>query len=149
MVATVRADTTERWIFENRSGGWFHPIHVHLVDFQIVSRNDRPAFPYESGLKDVVYVGPNERVELLMRFIPARQVDPGPNHAPVVGKYVMHCHNTVHEDHDMMTEFDDRGGRGPGGARDTDDGTSAQHATEHDGAVGAEGLSAACQNAAI
>jgi spore coat protein A len=112
VVATVRANTTERWFFENKSGGWFHPIHVHLVDFKVVSRNGNPAFPYESGLKDVVYVGPNERIELLMNFRPALQVDLEP-HAPVLGKYVMHCHNLVHEDHDMMTEFDDRGGAGP------------------------------------
>jgi Multicopper oxidase len=24
----------------------------------------------------------------------------------VTGKYVMHCHNLVHEDHDMMTQFE-------------------------------------------
>ena len=108
VVATPRANTTERWIFENKSGGWFHPIHVHLVDFKIVSRNGGKAFPYESGLKDVVYVGPNEKVELLMHFTPARQVDEEP-HAPVLGKYVMHCHNLIHEDHDMMSEFDVRG----------------------------------------
>jgi len=108
VVATPRVNTTERWIFENKSGGWFHPVHVHLVDFKIVSRNGGRPLPYESGLKDVVYVGPNERVELLMHFTPARQVD-GEAHAPVLGKYVMHCHNLIHEDHDMMTEFDVRG----------------------------------------
>jgi FtsP/CotA-like multicopper oxidase with cupredoxin domain len=111
VVATVRANTTERWFFENKSGGWFHPVHVHLVDFKIVSRNGRPAFPYESGLKDVVYVGPNERTELLMHFRQALEVDEAP-HAPVLGKYVMHCHNLVHEDHDMMSEFDNRGRAG-------------------------------------
>ena len=107
VVATPRANTTERWIFQNNSGGWFHPVHVHLVDFQIVRRNGRGPFPYEQGLKDVVYVGPNETVELLMTFRPAVQVDP---QQPVLGKYVMHCHNLVHEDHDMMTEFDVRPG---------------------------------------
>ena len=25
---------------------------------------------------------------------------------PTTGKYMMHCHNLVHEDHDMMTNFD-------------------------------------------
>jgi FtsP/CotA-like multicopper oxidase with cupredoxin domain len=109
VVATPRANTTERWIFQNNSGGWFHPIHVHLVDFLITRRNGGPAFPYENGLKDVAYVGPNERLELLMTFRPAPRVDP---ERPVLGKYVMHCHNLIHEDHDMMTELDVRPGAG-------------------------------------
>jgi FtsP/CotA-like multicopper oxidase with cupredoxin domain len=103
VVAAVKANTTERWIFENDSGGWFHPVHVHLVDFVITSRNGRPAFAFENGLKDTAYVGPDERLELLMRFRPAVRVDPA---QPVLGKYVMHCHNLVHEDHAMMSEFD-------------------------------------------
>jgi spore coat protein A len=107
VVATPRANTTERWIFENKSGGWFHPVHVHLVDFQIVRRNGRSPFPYENGLKDTAYVGENERLELLMTFRPALPVDPA---KPVLGKYVMHCHNLVHEDHAMMSEFDVRPG---------------------------------------
>jgi FtsP/CotA-like multicopper oxidase with cupredoxin domain len=115
VVATPRANTTERWIFENKSGGWFHPVHVHLVDFQIVRRNGGPPFPYENGLKDTAYVGENERLELLMTFRPAQPVDPG---KPVLGKYVMHCHNLVHEDHAMMSEYDLRPGSVAGsGAR--------------------------------
>jgi FtsP/CotA-like multicopper oxidase with cupredoxin domain len=108
-VATPRVNTTEKWIFENKSGGWFHPIHVHLVDFVITRRNGRPAFSYENGLKDTVYVGPNETTEIVMTFRPAPQVDPA---RPVLGDYVMHCHNTVHEDFDMMTEFDVQPGAG-------------------------------------
>jgi FtsP/CotA-like multicopper oxidase with cupredoxin domain len=102
VVAAPRVNTTERWIFENESGGWFHPVHVHLVDFQIVRRNGHAPFAYENGLKDTAYVGEDERLELLMTFRPALPVDPG---KPVLGKYVMHCHNLVHEDHAMMTEF--------------------------------------------
>jgi spore coat protein A, manganese oxidase len=107
VVATPKVNTTERWIFENESGGWFHPVHVHLVDFQMVRRNGGPPFPYENGLKDTAYVGENERLELLMTFRPALPVDPS---KPVLGKYVMHCHNLVHEDHAMMSEFDVRPG---------------------------------------
>jgi spore coat protein A, manganese oxidase len=123
VVATPRANTTERWVFQNNSGGWFHPIHVHLVDFVITRRNGRAPFAYENGLKDTAYVGPNETVEVLMNFRPAPQIDPG---KPVLGKYVMHCHNLIHEDHDMMTEFDVRSGaaasaaRGAGHARKMD-----------------------------
>jgi spore coat protein A, manganese oxidase len=103
VVATPKANTTERWFFENDSGGWFHPVHVHLVDFQIVRRNGGAPFPYENGLKDTAYVGEDEKLELLMTFRPALPVDPN---QPVLGKYVMHCHNLVHEDHAMMTEYD-------------------------------------------
>jgi len=49
-------------------------------------------------------VGENEQVRLLMRFEPHR------------GKYMMHCHNLVHEDHDMMSQFEvvgPNGERGP------------------------------------
>jgi spore coat protein A, manganese oxidase len=90
---------TEVWNFENSSGGWFHPLHIHLVDFKILSRNGKAPFAYEQGPKDVVYIGENETVKLIMKF--------GDEKAPVrnVGKYMVHCHNLVHEDHDMMHQF--------------------------------------------
>jgi FtsP/CotA-like multicopper oxidase with cupredoxin domain len=84
---------TEIWEFVNTSGGWFHPIHVHLVDFKVLDRNGKPPFNYELGPKDVVYVGENETVRVIAKF------------GPHQGKYMMHCHNLVHEDHDMMAQF--------------------------------------------
>jgi spore coat protein A len=93
LFANPALDSVETWDVQNTSGGWFHPVHIHLVDFQIVSRNGSPPFAYERGPKDVVYVGENETVRLLMRF--------GPEH----GKYMIHCHNLTHEDHDMMHQF--------------------------------------------
>jgi FtsP/CotA-like multicopper oxidase with cupredoxin domain len=83
----------EIWRFVNDSGGWFHPVHVHLIDVQILDRNGRPPFTYERGPKDVVYLGEGESVRVITRF--------GPNE----GRYMMHCHNLVHEDHDMMVQF--------------------------------------------
>jgi FtsP/CotA-like multicopper oxidase with cupredoxin domain len=90
---------TEIWEIQNNSGGWFHPVHIHLVDFKILSRNGNAPFAYEKGPKDVVYVGENETVRLIMKF--------GDKSAPVqnVGKYMIHCHNLPHEDHDMMGQF--------------------------------------------
>ena len=87
-------NTVELWTLSNPSGGWFHPFHIHLVDFQIVDRNGRPPFAYERGPKDVVYLGENEHIRVLIKF------DNG------FGKYMMHCHNLPHEDHDMMTQFE-------------------------------------------
>ena len=91
--------SVEQWEIENRGGGWFHPLHIHLVDFKVVGRNTNGGqpFPWEKGPKDVVYVGESETVKLLMRF------DVGPHGTG--GRYMIHCHNLPHEDHDMMTQF--------------------------------------------
>jgi spore coat protein A len=86
-------NSVEIWEFENSSGGWYHPLHIHLVDFQILSRNGNPAFAWEKGPKDVVYVGEGETVRLIMKFEHNR------------GRYMVHCHNLPHEDHDMMAQF--------------------------------------------
>jgi FtsP/CotA-like multicopper oxidase with cupredoxin domain len=93
LLANPRLNATEIWEVSNPSGGWFHPFHIHLVDFRILSRNGRPPFDYERGPKDTVYVGENETVRLIMKFGPHR------------GRYMVHCHNLVHEDHDMMAQF--------------------------------------------
>jgi FtsP/CotA-like multicopper oxidase with cupredoxin domain len=47
----------------------------------------------EFSRKDVLKLQHNESVEVLMRFRDFR------------GGYPMHCHNTVHEDHQMMLLF--------------------------------------------
>jgi FtsP/CotA-like multicopper oxidase with cupredoxin domain len=94
MDATPGQGDVEIWTFDNRSGGWFHPIHVHLTDFKILDRNGRPPLPHEIGPKDVAYAGEGEVVRVIAKFGPRR------------GKYMMHCHNVVHEDHDMMTNFE-------------------------------------------
>jgi FtsP/CotA-like multicopper oxidase with cupredoxin domain len=93
-IANPGFNDVEIWELENPSGGWFHPVHVHLVDFRILDRNGQPPLPHELGPKDVAYVGENEKVRVIMRFEHQR------------GKYMMHCHNLVHEDHDMMTQFE-------------------------------------------
>jgi FtsP/CotA-like multicopper oxidase with cupredoxin domain len=93
VAANPDLNATEIWEFHNPGGGWYHPMHIHLIDFQILSRNGQPPFAYEKGPKDVVYVGENERVRVLMKFGPHR------------GRYMIHCHNTVHEDHDMMVQY--------------------------------------------
>ena len=85
---------TEIWTLVNTGGGWVHPVHVHLVDSQILNRNGLPPLPQERGWKDVFFLGESETVRIIARF--------GPNQ----GKYMIHCHNIVHEDHDMMTQFE-------------------------------------------
>jgi FtsP/CotA-like multicopper oxidase with cupredoxin domain len=83
----------EVWEIRNSSGGWFHPVHIHLVDFRVLDRNGVAPMAHELGPKDVVYVGENETVRVVMRFEGR-------------GKYMIHCHNLVHEDHDMMSQFE-------------------------------------------
>lgn len=94
VIANPRLGAVEIWRLVNNSGGWFHPLHIHLVDFRILDRNGRAPSPHERGPKDVAYVGPNETVRVVARFKP---------HA---GRYMIHCHNLVHEDHAMMHQFE-------------------------------------------
>ena len=94
VLADPTIDDVEVWEIVNDSGGWFHPMHIHFVDFKVLTRNGRPAAAHECGAKDVVYVGPNETVRVLIKFERGR------------GRYMMHCHNLVHEDHDMMGQFE-------------------------------------------
>lgn len=89
--------TIEVWELENGGGGWSHPVHVHLVDFKVLKRTggtNRGVQNYESGgLKDVVWLDRNEVVTVEAQY------------APWDGLYMFHCHNLVHEDHEMMAAF--------------------------------------------
>ena len=108
------------WEITNKSGGWFHPVHIHLVDFKMLTRNGKPVFSYEQGPKDVVYVGENETIRAIMRF--GKAGDPTTD-----GRYMIHCHNLPHEDHDMMTQFrvGDDVDRDPDPAKGPDDAANA------------------------
>ncbi len=98
---------TEVWSFINRSG-MTHPMHMHLVFFQVL---DREAFsvvgdqivpsgvkvpppPQEQGWKDTVQVGPNEIVRIIARF------------EDYPGLFPYHCHVLEHEDHEMMRQME-------------------------------------------
>jgi bilirubin oxidase len=96
ILAKPQRGAVEVWELENSSGGWSHPVHIHLVDFQILTRTGgkRGVLPYEKeALKDVVLLGENEKVTVIARY------------APYDGVYMFHCHNLIHEDHDMMAAF--------------------------------------------
>jgi spore coat protein A, manganese oxidase len=94
VIADPALGAVEVWDFENKSGGWFHPIHLHSTDWLVLSRNGRAPFAYETaGPKDVVYLAENERIRVILRT------------GPHEGRYMLHCHNNSHEDHDMMTQF--------------------------------------------
>jgi bilirubin oxidase len=68
----------------------------HLVDFQVISRvnGKRGVLPQEKvALKDVVWLDAGETVRVIARY------------APWPGLYMFHCHNLIHEDHEMLAAF--------------------------------------------
>ena len=86
--------TVELWQLVHASGPVAHPVHIHLINMQIVSRtggSNRGLLPYEkAGLKDTVLLEPGETVEVLAYY------------SPWDGIYMFHCHNLIHEDNAMM-----------------------------------------------
>jgi bilirubin oxidase len=97
IMAKPQRGAIEVWQLENKPGGWSHPIHIHLIDFQVIARTggDRNAvMPYEAvALKDVVWLGPKENVTVIARY------------APWDGVYMFHCHSLIHQDHEIMAAF--------------------------------------------
>lgn len=90
----VPVGSTERWILRNSAEDWEHPVHIHLEEHQIVSRDGRPPPKHERGRKDVTVIGPGEEVVIHIRV------------RDWTGRYPIHCHNTVHEDHAMLIRWD-------------------------------------------
>ena len=90
----VERNSVENWILFNATGDWTHPVHIHLEEHQILSRNRAAPSLVEKSRKDVTQLRPNERVLLFFRF------------RDWLGKYPIHCHNVVHEDHAMMGLWD-------------------------------------------
>jgi FtsP/CotA-like multicopper oxidase with cupredoxin domain len=85
----------EVWTIVNGKGStWAHPVHIHLEEFRILWRDGKAPPAYEQCKKDVLDLAPNEEVQIYLR------------HRDFLGKYPIHCHNVVHEDHEMMLRFD-------------------------------------------
>jgi bilirubin oxidase len=87
---------TEIWELHNFTED-AHPIHVHLVQFQVVDRQPfggitRPPEIWETGFKDTVIAYPGEITRLKARF-------------DIHGEYVWHCHIIEHEDNEMMRPY--------------------------------------------
>ncbi|KAK0842126.1 hypothetical protein LTS02_016602 [Friedmanniomyces endolithicus] len=96
ILARPTQGSVQLWELHHTGGPAVHPVHVHLVNMQVVSRTggSRGVLPYEAaGLKDVVLLEPGETVRVLAFFGPAN------------GVYMFHCHNLVHEDNTMMDAF--------------------------------------------
>jgi len=78
-----------------------HPIHLHLVRFEVISRRLIGAAPvargvgvqpWETGYKDTVTAFPGEITTVKALF-------------DIAGLYVWHCHIVEHEDNEMMRPY--------------------------------------------
>ena len=103
-------DSVEIWNLVNLTDD-AHPIHLHLVRFQILDRRrfDASAYllrktlrytsraippePGEAGWKDTVRADPGMVTRIIVRF------------SGTPGRYVWHCHILEHEDNEMMRPF--------------------------------------------
>lgn len=104
-------DSVEIWNLINLTED-AHPIHLHLVRFQILDRRPfdvfayqqnrtlrylRPAMPpdpNEAGWKDTVRVDSGVVTRIIARF------------EGFAGRYVWHCHLLEHEDNEMMRPYE-------------------------------------------
>lgn len=104
-------DSVEIWNLINTTDD-AHPIHLHLVKFQILDRRSfsvadywvkneikytapaMPPEPGEAGWKDTVRADPGMVTRIIIRF------------EGFTGRYVWHCHILEHEDNEMMRPFD-------------------------------------------
>jgi blue copper oxidase len=71
----------------------FHPMHIHGVQFEVLSRNGGKPMTRDAGARDTVLV--REPVELLVRF----------TQPAVKAPFMYHCHILEHEDNGMMGQF--------------------------------------------
>ena len=122
VIENPKAGTVEVWNIMNLTGD-AHPIHVHLVQFQVLDRqalltdaagnplpqvdpnapklapeaNERPAW------KDTIKTYPGTVTRIIAKFdLPAgTKAKPGDKF-----HYIWHCHILDHEDNEMMRPFD-------------------------------------------
>jgi spore coat protein A len=115
-----KAGSTEIWSFVNITGD-VHPLHVHLVQFQILNRQafDVPTYQQTGKLvftgkpmapegnerparKDTVKSYPGYVTRIILRFDLPQGAPVTPGEELV---YVWHCHILEHEDNEMMRPY--------------------------------------------
>jgi spore coat protein A, manganese oxidase len=88
--AAPRLGEVEVWRFATDA---YHPVHIHLSPFQVLSRNGGPPGPGDHGWKDTIDLSPRQYADVAVRF------------EDYAGRYLLHCHNLEHEDMAMMATF--------------------------------------------
>jgi FtsP/CotA-like multicopper oxidase with cupredoxin domain len=106
----IARDSAELWTLESSSGGWDHPVHIHFEEGQVVRNNGRLVPAAKRYRSDVYRLRKNvQEVVLRFRDFPESGFKTSSGQAEHTredpGRYVMHCHNVVHEDHAMMTTW--------------------------------------------
>ncbi|MGZ4213370.1 MAG: multicopper oxidase family protein [Actinomycetota bacterium] len=124
---TPKVGTVEDWVYVNMTGDT-HPMHTHLVTFQVIGRTPFdvvayeeaneglhgvpggidptpfatgpmiPPAPEERGFKDTVKANPGQFTTIRAKF-------ELPTTVTAPQDYVYHCHIVEHEDNDMMRPF--------------------------------------------
>jgi spore coat protein A len=124
---TPKVGTVEDWVYVNLTGDT-HPMHTHLVTFQVIGRTPFdveayeegkegphgvpggidptpfatgpmiPPAPEERGFKDTVKANPGYFTTIRAKF-------DLPTGVSAPQDYVYHCHIVEHEDNDMMRPF--------------------------------------------
>jgi FtsP/CotA-like multicopper oxidase with cupredoxin domain len=99
----VLKNSVEKWTLQNEGRSWHHPAHVHFEEFQTLSINGsapKVSPLVQLGRKDTARLESRDTHVVFFRF------------RDFHGKYPIHCHNVVHEDHAMMAHFEivDTGG---------------------------------------
>ncbi|RDZ25926.1 multicopper oxidase family protein [Lysobacter silvisoli] len=105
---SVRRGSREVWELRNSMTSMPHPIHIHGLQFRVLSRSISPPDirgrkvaegglgPQDLGWNDTVVIWPGEIVRLALDFDqPWRGTQ----------RYMLHCHNLEHEDMGMMISF--------------------------------------------
>ncbi|QHN03948.1 bilirubin oxidase [Granulicella sp. WH15] len=108
---TVKLGSTEIWSLINLTEDT-HPIHLHLVRFQLLDRQSistdayldnesvqptgpvLPPAPHEMGWKDVIQCPSGTVTRIIIPF------------EGYAGRYLWHCHILEHEANDMMRPYD-------------------------------------------
>ena len=93
---TIKLNAVEKWTLVNNNI-FGHAIHLHDVQFKIVSRSNGPVAPYESGWKDTIYLPLGTTAVVLAKFEDFT--------TSAANAYMFHCHFSNHADAGMMGQF--------------------------------------------
>jgi FtsP/CotA-like multicopper oxidase with cupredoxin domain len=88
---TMKLGSLERWTLVNTTHEW-HTFHMHINDFQVVSQNGAAVSFLEH--EDNVALPPGSKTVVLVKA------------SDFTGRFVFHCHVTLHEDRGMMATIE-------------------------------------------
>ncbi len=92
---TIPLNAIVKWTF---SGGniFGHSIHIHDIQFNIVSRSSGAIADYEKGWKDTYFIHLGETVSVVAKF---------DDFSDTTWPFMYHCHFPNHEDDGLMGQF--------------------------------------------